>query len=50
MRYESAKTEKGNVGISYVSQSLADAQALLIEAGGDKEKARALAKQRGYVF
>lgn len=30
--------------------TMADAQAMLIEAGGDKDRARALAKQRGFVW
>jgi len=35
MLYKSAKTEKGNVGISYESQSLADAQAREMDAGNN---------------
>ena len=32
MRYESQKTPQGNVGVSYTSQTLADAQAVAMDA------------------
>jgi len=35
MRYESKKTEKGNVGMSYVSQAGADEQAAEMDAGNN---------------
>ena len=34
MRYESAKTEKGNVGVSYDSQEAADLQAVAMDENG----------------
>ena len=34
MRYESAKTEKGNVGVSYDSQEAADLQAAAMDENG----------------
>ena len=34
MRYESAKTEKGNVGVSYDSQEAADLQAAAMDKNG----------------
>ena len=34
MRYESAKTEKGNVGVSYESQEAADLQAVAMDENG----------------
>ena len=34
MRYESAKTEKGNVGVSYESQEAADLQAAAMDKNG----------------
>ena len=36
MRFESQKTEKGNVRVSYVSQELADEQAKQMDANGNK--------------
>ena len=36
MRYESAKTPMGNVGVSYHSQLLADAQAATMDAGNNR--------------
>ena len=35
MRYESAKTEKGNVGVSYDSQEAADLQAVAMDENGN---------------
>ena len=34
MRYESAKTEKGNIGVSYESQAAADLQAVQMDENG----------------
>ena len=36
VKYESAKTAMGNVGISYVSQAKADAQAVEMDEGGNR--------------
>ena len=37
MRYESAKTEKGNVGVSYDSQEAADLQAAAMDKNGCRD-------------
>ena len=36
MKYESAKTPMGNVGVSYESQAAADAQAAAMDAGNNR--------------
>lgn len=36
MKYESAKTPRGNVGVSYRSQAEADAQAAAMDVGGNR--------------